>query len=227
MPEFQIPAGPPRNLEELRRRAADLAGREVRQLVEAFVSDAVIPSVRTKGKLGQLVERALGASGGSAQAPDFPELGVELKTLPLDARGRPRESTFVSSFSLADAEHASWETSPVYHKLRHVLFVPVRTEDREPRFAAPVFFQPTEAQDAIMRADFDDIIGMVAIGQVEDLSAHLGRWLQARPKAAHSRIRTRAYGSDGPLYALPRGFYLRARVTAAILSDPETTLFSE
>lgn len=225
---FRFPTSAPQNLETLEMRAQALAGVGVLDLIESAQSGLDMePSVRRKGKLGQLVERALGALGGSAQAPDFPELGVELKTIPLDAHGRPRESTFVSSFSLADAETASWETSGVYQKLRHVLFVPVLTDLVEPRFGAPLFFRPTAAQDAIMRADFDDIIGLVAIGRVEDLSARLGRWLQARPKAAHSRMRTKAYGSDGPLHALPRGFYLRARVTAAILADPGTTLFAD
>ena len=69
-----------------------------------------------------------------------------------------------------------------------------------------------------MRADFEEIVGMVAIGKVEDLTAHVGTWLQARPKAAHSRVRTRAYGADGePLSILPRGFYLRARFTRELL----------
>jgi DNA mismatch repair protein MutH len=45
--------------------------------------------------------------------------------------------------------------------------------------------------------------------------------MQARPKAAHGRVRTRAYGPEGePIEALPRGLYLRARFTAAILRDP-------
>ncbi len=221
---YRFPTTPPESLEALEARAQALAGVRVADLLQSSQSaPEAEPSVRRKGKLGQLVERALGATSGSAQAPDFPELGVELKTIPLDAQGRPRESTFVSSFSLHDAEEASWETSGVYEKLRHVLFVPVLTELAEPRFGEPVFFQPTAAQDAIMRADFDDIIGLVAIGRIEDLSAHMGRWLQARPKAAHSRVRTRAWDSEGPAYALPRGFYLRARVTAAILADPRTT----
>ncbi len=172
------------------------------------------------------MERVLGASAGSRQVPDFPELGVELKTIPIDAEGRPRESTFIASFSLADADHARWESSPVRHKLAHVLWIPVFTGLGEPRFAAPLFWQPSAEQEQILRADFDDIMGMVAIGQVEALTAHVGRWLQARPKAAHSRVRTLAYDAEGPQLALPRGFYMRAKVTARLLRDPRTLAFS-
>ena len=103
---------PPRDLPELQRRARSLTGRTLSEVVaergEAWTSAPSL--VHRKGKLGQLVERVLGASAGSRQVPDFPELGVELKTIPIDAEGRPRESTFIASFSLADADHAHFFT---------------------------------------------------------------------------------------------------------------------
>jgi len=217
----------PRDITELAERARALTGRTLREVASAFAEQHTGSRVHRKGKLGQLVEQVLGASAGSRQVPDFPALGVELKTIPLDAQGRPRESTFVASFSLADAESACWERSAVRHKLAHVLWIPVHVDEPEPRFGAPLFWRPTHAQEQVLRGDFDDIMGMVAIGHVEELTAHLGRWLQARPKAAHGRVRTVAYGAEGPQLALPRGFYLRARVTSALLRDPATLAFSE
>jgi DNA mismatch repair protein MutH len=220
---------PPRDLAELRRRALALTGRTLADVAAEFAEGwtGYGSLLHHKGKLGQLVEHVLGATAGSKQAPDFPELGVELKTLPLHADGRPRESTFIASFSLADADHADWEESPVRHKLAHVLWIPILTGPHEVRFAAPLFWQPSREQEQILRADFDDIMGMVAVGHVEALTAHVGRWLQARPKAAHSRVRTLAYDTEGPQLALPRGFYLRAKVTAALLRDPSTLAFTE
>jgi DNA mismatch repair protein MutH len=157
--------------------------------------------------------------------PDFPALGVELKTIPTDARGVPRESTFVCAFSLADADRAEWATSWARRKLARVLWVPIATPPGSPiearRIGAPVLWRPTAAQEEVLAADFDAIMGLVGVGRVEDLDARTGRWLQARPKAAHGRVRTRAYGPEGePIEALPRGFYLRARFTGAILQDP-------
>ena len=178
---------------------------------------------RRKGKVGQLIERALGASAGARSAPDFPSLGVELKTIPVTAQGRPRESTFVASFSLADAETAEWESSTVREKLAHVLWVPIIQEGGPVRIGKPRFWIPTSGQEAVLRADFEDIVGMVAIGKGAFLDARLGRWLQARPKAAHGDVRTRAYGAEGEVESLvPRGFYLRARFTGALLRDPQT-----
>jgi DNA mismatch repair protein MutH len=213
----------PRDLTELKARAAWLAGRELGELEALFGQSTEAPMRHRKGKTGELIERALGATAGNHFGPDFAALGVELKTIPLDAQGRPRESTFVCTLSLAGAESLEWAASPLRDKLAHVLWVPILEAGGARRVGRPLFWRPTPAQLAVLRADFDDIVGLVALGRVESLTAHLGRWLQARPKAAHSGVRTWAYGEDGePLRALPRGFYLRARFTGALLRDPAT-----
>src|SRR5690606_39947645 len=73
---------------------------------------------RNKGWVGQLLEAALGASAGSQALQDFPELGVELKTIPLDANGKPLETTFVCTTPLLDVHQLTWETSTVRNKLQ-------------------------------------------------------------------------------------------------------------
>src|SRR5205085_10386128 len=77
-----------------------------------------------KGWAGQLLETALGATAASRAEPDFPQLGIELKTVPIDRRGRPLESCFVASLDLA-APDRRWETSPVRCKLARVAWVAV------------------------------------------------------------------------------------------------------
>jgi DNA mismatch repair protein MutH len=191
--------------------------------------------VHTKGKAGQLVERALGATGGSSATWDFPELRIELKTIPVDAGGAPRESTYVCTVSLADAERAEWETSWARAKLSRVLWVPVvrghaageggtragGAEAREAVLGEPLLWSPTVEQERVLAGDFEEILGRIGAGGIEGVTAHVGRWLQLRPKAAHGRVRTVVRGAEGDLVAtVPRGFYLRTRFTGGILRDP-------
>ncbi len=195
---------PPRDLDELRRRAAALTGRTL----------STTASLHTKGKTGTLVEELLGATGRGA-VHDFPELGVELKTVPVDAQLRPRESTYVCRISLAEAEHAEWETSWVRSKLSHVLFVPIH----ERTVLAPVFWRPTAEQERALRADFDELMGLIGRGRIEDVTAHDGELLQLRPKARDGSVRTTAFDRDGELVStVPRGFYLRARFVGSLLT---------
>jgi DNA mismatch repair protein MutH len=206
---------PPETIDELLRRARGLAGVPLADLAarEAFAIAGA--AVRTKGKVGELLERALGATGSGAEM-DFPALGVELKTVPLEG-GKPAESTFVCALPLMDAERAEWATAWVRKKLSRVLWVPVHERDR---VGEALLWSPTADQEAALKDDFEEIVGRIAIGDIEDLSAHVGRYLQLRPKAATGSARTAAPGRDGEIVAtVPRGFYLRARFVGAILED--------
>lgn len=88
------------NIDELVHAANQLAGLTLAELAERC--GIMIPSSlrREKGWIGQLLEFALGASAGSKPQQDFPELGVELKTLPIANNGIPLESTFVCTAPL-------------------------------------------------------------------------------------------------------------------------------
>jgi len=216
---------PPRDEAELRHRAERLAGLTIARVASTLGLGAPEKGVHGKGKVGELIERALGASAGPSAAPDFPHLGIELKTIPVDGSGKPVESTFVCTISLADADMACWETSLVRTKLAHVLWLPIIGERggsaAERRVGAPLFWRPTATQEAVLRADFDDAMGLIGIGGIEALTACAGRWLQVRPKAATGRSRTWSFGPEGErIPTVPRGFYLRARFTAALLRDP-------
>lgn len=215
---------PPRSREELLMRARALAGQGLDAIAEGMRAPKVGGGLHEKGAVGQLIERALGATGGSRAEPDFPAIGVELKTVPVDDRGKPRESTYVCTLPLERAAELAWETSWVREKLARVLFVPVIHEGDAPtRLGSPVAFSPTEKEEALLRADFDEIVGLVGAGGVEAVSARVGVVMQLRPKAASSRVRTVARdGEGGRILVNPRGFYLRPSFVAAILAPPRS-----
>jgi DNA mismatch repair protein MutH len=206
---------PPRDEAELIARARALEGTPM----EAG-------GLHGKGKPGERVERALGATGGSSATWDFPQLQVELKTIPIDARTRvPHESTFVCAVSLADAERAEWATSWARAKLSRVLWVPIEVApDGGRRIGRALIWSPTSEQESILAGDFDEILGRIGMGDIEGITARVGRWMQLRPKAANGRVRTAVPAADGEIVeTVPRGFYLRAKFTGAILRDPAAT----
>jgi DNA mismatch repair protein MutH len=217
---------PPRSQAELLERTRQLEGMTVGDLLrQTGRRSASTDPVRTKGTAGAVLELALGATGGSSRVHDFPDLAIELKTIPVTEEGAPLESTYVCTLSLADADEQEWDTSWVRAKLARVLFVPLvgaaGTPWPERRVARSLLWTPTPAQEEVLRGDFDDAVGLIGVGRIEELTAHQGRWLQVRPKARDGSVRTTALGADGEMIAtVPRGFYLRARFTGALLADP-------
>jgi DNA mismatch repair protein MutH len=214
--------GPPQDEAELLERASRLAGLSLAQLAAELGASVPEDLRRAKGFVGGLIERALGASAGSRALPDFPELEIELKTLPVDRGGAPLESTFVCTIPLTEIGDVEWADSRVRRKLSRVLWVPVEGERSiavaERRIGQALLYRLTEADEAQLRQDWEELAGLIGRGHVESLTGHLGKSLQIRPKAAHSRARRVGFDADGvPFAALPRGFYLRASFTRALL----------
>ena len=214
---------PPRNEAELLARAQACAGLTVAQLAQACGDSPPRDLRRHKGWVGELLERALGASSASKPQPDFADLGIELKTIPLADDGRPRESTHVCTINLSDLIGQRWETSTVRRKLARVLWMPIEAAPAIPlaqrRIGLPLLWTPTAAQESVLRADWEEHMELLATGALDLLDARLGTYLQVRPKAANSRALAGASDADGaPLQTLPRGFYLRTAFTRALLA---------
>ena len=211
----------PKSEQELFQRAMEVAGISFKELAQE-ANLTVPPNLKKdKGWVGQLIEWHLGAPAGSKAEQDFKHLGIELKTIPISYTGKPLETTFVCVAPLIGIQGLTWETSHVCNKLSRVLWVPVEGEREIPladrRVGTPLIWTPSEEENAQLKADWEELMEMIVLGHVEKVTAHHGQILQLRPKAAHSRVLTEAYGASGrPIMTLPRGFYLRTQFTSSI-----------
>ncbi len=213
---------PPRDESELLERAEACAGLCLDELAERSGSTVPRDLRGHKGWVGNLVEVILGATAGSRDVPDFEQIGVELKTLPINARGVPAESTFVCTIPLLEVADTEYEGSRVYRKLRRVLWLPIEGERSIPvgrrRVGVPRLWTPDPEEDAALRFDWDTLAGWIGRGDVERITGHMGHVLQVRPKARDSQARRWGLDEDGVrVLRLPRGFYLRASFTKRIL----------
>lgn len=220
--------GAPKSEEELLSRAWKVAGLTLGELAARVDVDVPDDSAHGKGVAGQILEKALGATAGSRSEPDFVELGIELKSIPLDASGKPKESTFVCSISLSAMADTDWERSSVFKKLSKVLFVPVEaasdTPLRDRRVGRAYLWVPTSEERGLLRNDWERLAEMIAAGEVEQVTGHLGEVLQVRPKAPHGKSRRRAPDEEGAVqWTMPRGFYLRPAFTGAVLARLRAT----
>lgn len=209
---------------ELLQRVQHIAGLTLAELAAMLHIPVPANLKRDKGWVGMLIETALGASAGSKPEQDFAELGIELKTIPIDEMGRPLETTFVSLAPLIQNSGISWESSHVKHKLSKVLWVPVQGSRQIPlgqRYIGQGFlWQPSRDQEKRLQQDWEELMDYIVLGQVERINARLGEVLQLRPKGANSQALTKAIGKQGEtIETLPLGFYLRKEFTHEILQQ--------
>jgi len=218
------PPAPPRSAEELVDRASALAGRSLGELAQRFYLRVPTSLTRDKGWIGQLLELALGARAASRPVPDFEHLGIELKTLPVNEDGHPRESTFIGAVPVDTLHELTWETSHVRRKLHRVLWIPVESNPDLPlggrRIGRPHLWSCDDDPEAeTLREDWEHLAHRIRLGYIDAITARDGKVLQLRPKAADASAARATVGEDGWLVpTLPRGWYLRATFTRRILA---------
>lgn len=212
----------PQTLEQLLSQAQSIAGLTFGELADELHIPVPPDLKRDKGWVGMLLERALGATAGSKAEQDFSHLGVELKTLPINAEGYPLETTFVSLAPLVQNSGVKWENSHVRHKLSCVLWMPIEGRRhiplRERHIGAPILWKPTAEQERQLKQDWEELMDLIVLGKLDQITARIGEVMQLRPKGANSRAVTKGIGKNGEIIeTLPLGFYLRKEFTAGIL----------
>ncbi len=211
----------PTSLSTLQIRLHRLENKTIGEIAQQIHMDLPKQLTTHKGLVGQLIEHLLGAEAGNQSQPDFISLGIELKTIPVNAAGRPQESTYVCTVPLNPLAYPTFETSVVYAKLAHVLWVPLLTQGKcvhDWRILKAVFWKPNATELHTLQTDFNELMDIITLGGLEEVTARMGEALHIRPKAADGKQLTTFVGREGiEEKTLPRGFYLRPAFTQNIL----------
>ncbi|RYV02286.1 DNA mismatch repair endonuclease MutH [Shewanella sp. OPT22] len=213
----------PKSIDELLSRANDIAGLTLAHVAELNHIPVPTDLKRDKGWVGQLIEAELGATAGSKAEQDFQEIGVELKTIPINQNGKPIETTFVTFCPLMPPFTASFEESVVFNKIQRVLWVPIEGDRNIPvgdrRIGTPFLWQPDQNEFLLLKQDWEEIIELISLGKVETVTARYGEVMQLRPKGANSKALTETIDEFGKIKQVnPRGFYLKTSFTSQILA---------
>jgi DNA mismatch repair protein MutH len=222
-----FPAGQvvaPASQDELLARCEALAGKTLGQVADQH--GIVVPDdlLRHKGWVGGLLEAVLGADAGNRAEPDFIRLGIEMKTMPLNKMGLPKESTYVCTVAMQQTGELDWHQSWLRRKLSHVLWVPIEAEStiplRERYIGQAWLWQPSFEQETQLRRDWEELMDRVVLGGQAEITAKEGEYLQIRPKAAHSRVIAAGVSEEGLNEKInPKGFYLRTAFTRLLLEQ--------
>jgi DNA mismatch repair protein MutH len=218
------PISPPHSEHELLQRAHALAGLTLSQLAALRAQPLPVDLRNAKGWFGQLIEQQLGATAASLPQPDFQQISVELKTLPINRNGEPKETTYVCSVPLNEDAARCWEESWVCIKLQRVLWLPIESDAQIPiaqrRIGTAILWSPSAQDSVLLKQDWEEIMELISTGHIDKISAQIGTYLQVRPKAANNKALRRGHDENGDMIqTLPRGFYLRTQFTQQILKS--------
>ncbi|NQY51670.1 MAG: DNA mismatch repair endonuclease MutH [Piscirickettsiaceae bacterium] len=212
----------PKTEAELLNRCEIMAGQTLGQI--AFKLSMTVPEdLRLhKGWVGHLCENYLGANAGDRAEPDFLDIGVELKTLPVDAHEKPKESTYVCTMPIRQIDAYSWQNSWVKRKLSRVLWVPVEAARDIPLAERYVdnfwIWRPSFAEECSLQRDWEELMDRIVLGEQAEITSQEGEYLHIRPKAANSLVLVRGMSNGHTsAFIIPKGFYLRTSFTGPLL----------
>lgn len=214
---------PPTTEPDLLHRCQTIEGLTMAQLAMSLGLSIPTHPLQRKGWVGQAIELALGTTAGCKSTPDFDVLGIELKTIPINPLGNPAESTFITSIPLLTIQQQIWHTSTCYAKLKRVLWIPIEGDRRIAfegrRIGRAVLWSPNVEEENILERDWSEFAQLISLGRLGEIDARMGEYLQVRPKAANAKSLCFGLDEEGnKILTMPRGFYLRSRFTAMILS---------
>ncbi|WMY96345.1 MAG: DNA mismatch repair endonuclease MutH [Arsenophonus sp.] len=212
----------PNNEENLLKKARALAGYTIEELASYIGMPIPFNLKNNKGWIGELLEYCLGTNAGKKKEKDFLNLGIELKTIPINRYRQPLETTFICTAPLIENIGIRWNSSYLRYKLSRILWIPIEGEKKIPlgkrKITHPILWSPNLTEEKLIKRDWEELMDMIVLGYIENLNGNYGEILQIRPKAANKNILTKGIGKYGkPIMTQPRAFYLKKKFTSQIL----------
>lgn len=178
-----------------------------------------------KGASGLIVENLLGIKNNNNSDADIPEIGCEVKILPIqknrNGQIKAKEPTQIQMINYFEVANEKWETAKVRKKISLTFWVVyLAKEDSnslhqdEYRIIDYFIDHPNENKIIVFKRDWELIQDFIIKGHSDKLSCSMGEYLEPKTKGANNQDKTNAPdGKGGILRARRRAFYYKKKYT--------------
>lgn len=178
-----------------------------------------------KGASGLIVENLLGIKNNNVSDADIPEIGCEVKILPLqknkNGEVKAKEPTAIQMINYFEVANETWETAKLRKKIELTFWVVYLAKENGRSFSQNDYVivdyyldHPDNMQSSVYRKDWEDIRGFIIKGAAEKLSCSMGQYIEPKTKGANNRDLTDAPdGRGGKMKARRRAFYYKKNYT--------------
>ena len=193
VPREELPYDPG-DKDSIVRYAKRLEGHSLREMTQQN-TEMDAPKAGNKGGLGQAVEYYyFQYEPNSNQEPDFPEVGMELKTTPIKRNKNKtisaKERLVITMINYCDIVKEEWKTSTCREKLDNVLLISYLHEPEKSIFDYEIEFVDIqdfpEGDMAVIRDDWHAIVDKIRAGKAHELSGGDTHYLEACTKGSSS-----------------------------------------
>ncbi|MGI6230439.1 MAG: Sau3AI family type II restriction endonuclease [Tractidigestivibacter sp.] len=218
MPDQSLPYDDSK-IDSIVEYAQELVGHTLREKTDA--PELQSPKKR-RGSFGNAIEEYyFEYKPNSDSEPDFPKVGLELKTTPMKRGAHKslvaKERLVITMIDYMTVVNETFETSHLLDKASKVLLISYLWEkNKDPLdyevILAELWGLPKEDMPQF-KADWETVVNKVRAGHAEDISGSDTLYLEACTKAADSTVRRNQPYSD--VLAKPRAWALKASYMTA------------
>ena len=198
-------------------------GKTIRQIKEElFIGDNC---KMKKGASGLIVENLLGVENNNRDEADLPQIGCEIKILPLqknkDGSVKAKEPTAIQMINYCEVATETWKTAKLRSKINLTFWVVYLAKEngaskKQDDYVIVDYFldHPSDVQNEIFKSDWEDIQAYILRGEADKLSCSMGTYLEPKTKGANNQDKTNAPdGNGGIIRARRRAFYYKKNYT--------------
>lgn len=178
-----------------------------------------------KGAAGLIVENLLGIKNNNYSDADIPEIGCEVKILPIQKNKngtiKAKEPTQIQMINYFEVADEKWETAKVRKKINLTFWVVYLARENSTTlhqndYKIIDYFidHPNDSKIIVFKRDWELIQEFIRKGLSDKLSSSMGEYLEPKTKGANRDDKTNAPdGKGGVLRAKRRGFYYKKHYT--------------
>lgn len=193
-----------------------------------------------KGASGLIIENLLGIENNNRDEADIPEIGCEIKILPLQKNKhgeiKAKEPTAIQMINYIEVAKETWETAKLRGKIALTFWVVYLAKKdgkslNQNDYVIVDYFldHPNDAHNSIFRKDWEDIQEFIKTGRADLLSCSMGKFLEPKTKGANNQDKTDAPdGKGGLIKVRRRAFYYKKNYTnTAIIPNLDLSSITE
>ena len=193
-----------------------------------------------KGASGLIVENLLGLNNNNTADADIPEIGCEVKILPIQRNKngdiKVKEPTQIQMINYFEVASENWETAKIRKKITLTFWIVYLAKDaskkldqNEYRIIDYFLDHPNETKVETFREDWEFIQDYILKGWADKLSCSMGTYIEPKTKGKNNQDKTDAPdGKGGKTRARRRAFYYKKNYTNSnIIPNLDLSIFDK
>jgi len=178
-----------------------------------------------KGASGLIIENLLGIKNNNISDADIPEIGCEIKILPIQKNKngeiKAKEPTQIQMINYFEVAREKWETAKIRKKINLTFWIvylakenSIKMQQNDYKIIDYFVDHPDENKILVFKRDWELIQDFIKKGLSDKLSSSMGEYLEPKTKGANNQDKTNAPdGKGGEIRAKRRAFYYKKKYT--------------